>query len=59
MTVDRIATTIATSTEFSSAVWMALSASMASYQWVVRPVIGKPGVSAFSKENRMRNAIGR
>ena len=43
MTVARIATTIATSTELSSAVWMALSASIASYQWVVSPVIGKPG----------------
>ena len=35
MIVARIATTIATPTELNSAVWIALSASIASYQWVV------------------------
>ena len=59
MIVARIATMTATRTELNSAVWMAVSAIIASYQWVVRPVIGNPGLSAFSNENRMRNAIGR
>jgi len=59
MIVASSATATATSIELRSAVWMALSASIASYQWVVRPVIGNPGLSASSNENRMRKAIGR
>ena len=58
MIVARIATITATTTELNSAEWMALSESIFSYQCMVRPVIGKPGVSAFSNENRTRNTIG-
>ncbi len=59
MTVARNAVTSATSTELSNAVWIPLSANIASYQWVVSPVIGNPGLSDFSNENRMRKTIGR
>jgi len=37
---------------------MALSTSICWYQRRVSPVIGRPGVSAVSNENRMRKAIG-
>ena len=53
------ATTTATTTELKRAEWIALSASIFSYQWSVMPVIGKPGVSAGSIENSTRNTIGR
>ena len=59
MIVAMTATTSATSIELSSAVWMAVSDSIAWYQCRVRPVIGKPGFSDVSNENRMRKAIGR
>ena len=33
--------------------------SIASYQWSVKPVIGRPGVAPSSNENTIMNRIGR
>jgi hypothetical protein len=58
MSVARTATTAATSIELSTAVWIDVSRSISPYQRRVSPWMGRPGVSAVSNENRMRNAIG-
>src|SRR5579862_751798 len=54
-----IVTTTATSIDVSRAFWIAESDARTWYQWMVSPVIGRPGVAASSNENRIRKAIGR
>src|SRR5258705_545284 len=59
VTLSRAPATIAGEiTELSTACWICRSLSIASYQCVVRPVIGSPGVFDVSKENSTRNTIG-
>ena len=59
MIVARIATIAATVIELPTARIRTRLLSIASYQWSVKPVIGRPGVAPSSKEKTIMKMTGR